>query len=145
MVKTILLCIENFSFVFFVTDFFLQNFTIKIKDNPKIPPKTAELLLVIYNHSNHINGNFDDCFPSKYISFALTRTRILEACQQDAEVRGFLSRSPKCGAGEGDGSGREQGKGSCGGVCPWAARREAKPVQPPASLPLFPLTSQNSL
>lgn len=30
---------ENLSFVFAVTFFFLNNFMIKTKDNPKIPPK----------------------------------------------------------------------------------------------------------
>lgn len=87
------------------------------------PPKMAELLLFIYNHSYRINGNFDDCLP--YMISVLMRTPILEARKQNAEVRNFLSRSPKHSAGGGDGSGQEQA--SCGGVCPWAVGWEASP------------------
>lgn len=61
-------------------------------------------------------------------------TQILEARKQNAEVRNFLSRSPKHSSGGGDGSGQEQA--SCGGVCPWAVGWEVSPLVP--RLPKIP-------
>lgn len=109
--------------------FFLKKNYDKNQRPPPNPPKTAELLLVIYNHSYHIKGNFDDYVLSEYISSVLMRTGILEVHKQSAEVRNLLSRSPKRSAGEGDGS----GEGERGG-----RRSLCSPIpQVPSDLPKF--------